>query len=239
MAEPQGKLRGADVRDNASRVFAHIGSLGTASKPDLLLLNGDISHDGSASSYSYVTSRLDTISAPYLVTPGNHDTSGPFSADFASLPKTVKLGQSYALHLLDSRVPGQEHGQLTRSNYGFLTRVLSEPAAMHIIAFHHDVLQVEHFRRPGMPVDAASRLLSAVAESRAGRVIVLCSHRHQFARAVLGRVLFLTTGAVSCQFDFTHDGLVVTSDDPEFVTLDLDSQLDYDSMCHRTVLTGP
>jgi 3',5'-cyclic-AMP phosphodiesterase len=101
MAEPQGKLRGADVRDNASRVFAHLGSLATASKPDLLLLNGDISHDGSAGSYSYVTSRLDTIPLPYLVTPGNHDTSGPFSADFASLPKTVKLGQSYALRACD------------------------------------------------------------------------------------------------------------------------------------------
>ena len=42
-------------------------------QPDLVLLTGDVSEDGSPASYGRVSAHLSTVGAPALALPGNHD----------------------------------------------------------------------------------------------------------------------------------------------------------------------
>ena len=110
-------------------------------QPDLVLLTGDVSEDGSAAAYGRVSAHLSTVGAPVLALPGNHDEPAVMRRYFPvgpwNGPHAEKV-RNWHLVLLDSTVPGQVAGELGAPALERLDRLLRESTAGHaLIALHH------------------------------------------------------------------------------------------------------
>ena len=68
-ADPKASYRGQSADRNLSSLLPAIRRW----QPDLLLATGDISEDASPASYGRVSAKLDSLGAPVLALPGNHD----------------------------------------------------------------------------------------------------------------------------------------------------------------------
>jgi len=110
-------------------------------QPDLVLLTGDVSEDGSAAAYGRVSAHLSTVGAPVLALPGNHDEPAVMRRYFPTGPWSGPHGErarNWQLVLLDSAVPGQVHGGLDAPALERLDRLLRESTASHVlVALHH------------------------------------------------------------------------------------------------------
>jgi Icc protein len=110
-------------------------------RPDLLLLTGDVSEDGSAVSYGRVAALLSTAGAPVLALPGNHDVTEVMRRYFPLGPWEGPLhyeARAWHLVLLDSTEPGRISGTLPPPRLAQLDECLSRSEGRQVLlALHH------------------------------------------------------------------------------------------------------
>jgi Icc protein len=126
---------------NADRNLASLLPAMRHWQPDLILLTGDVSEDGSAAAYGRVSAHLSTVGAPVVALPGNHDDPavmrryfpvGPWSGPHAD------KARNWQLLLLDSTVPGRVSGELDSGTLERLDWLLRASTASHVlVALHH------------------------------------------------------------------------------------------------------
>lgn len=120
---------------------------------DVVVVTGDLADHGLESEYAEVAAEL-TLDVPVLMLPGNHDESAPLRAGLKSFVHSP--GEGHPVHqvhevgaarfvLVDSSVPGEDHGLLSRDSLTWLDGVLREPFDGPVfVAFHHPPLQMHH-----------------------------------------------------------------------------------------------
>ena len=115
-------------------------------QPDLILLTGDVSEDGSLPSYGRVSAALDSLGAPVLALPGNHDEVGLMQRYFRNGPWNGPLfhaARNWQIILLDSTRPGEVPGYLSESDLHSLRQRLERSEAQHVLlAMHHQPVEV-------------------------------------------------------------------------------------------------
>ena len=198
-ADRSFRLKGEDPRKNLAEVVNHIGSV---SKPDVLLIGGDVSHDGSEESYDFVKGLFERLSQPTVATPGNHDDRERLGRIFALKPGsdlTATLADGGAsLLLADSQIAGAEDGHLTnlpgQSEYAVDDLV--------ILMMHHDLVQTDLGGRPGMRYP--ERELARVLSLNTPGLLLLTGHRHMATDVSIGTTRILGAPATSTQFAFAE-----------------------------------
>ena len=156
-------------------------------RPDVVLITGDLTHDGSAPQVDRARELLAALHIPWLVVPGNHDDRGALRAAFANdacpavedefLHYTVEC---HAIRLigLDSTVPGAPGGAFCDRRAAWLEARLAEaPQRPTILFLHHPPVC---FGVPETDEDGfadAGRLGAIVARFPAVERI-LCGHIH-------------------------------------------------------------
>lgn len=189
-AEPDADYRGLNALHGLSGLLPAVRDF----HPDLLLLTGDVSEDGSPASYARVAAMLAPFGLPLLALPGNHDVPdvmmryfprGPWSG-----PHFVDSG-AWLIVLLDSTEPGAIDGAFTRAGLEWLVHGLRRsPARQVLLALHHQPVPVASpwidkyaLRDPGPFLDVLER---------DGRVrCVTWGHVHQDFRAQRGEMILL------------------------------------------------
>jgi len=115
-------------------------------QPDLILVTGDVSEDGSAAAYGRVSARLSTAGAPVLALPGNHDDPAAMRSYFpvgAWDGMCVHRARNWQLVLLDSTIPGDVPGRLGPDLLDRLDRCLAKGGEAHaLLALHHQPVPV-------------------------------------------------------------------------------------------------
>ncbi len=110
-------------------------------QPDLILLTGDVSEDGSPAAYGRVSAHLSTVGAPVLALPGNHDDPAVMQRFFPVGPWNGPHQQkerNWQLVLLDSTVTGEVSGEVTLPALKRLDELLRGSTASHaLVALHH------------------------------------------------------------------------------------------------------
>jgi Icc protein len=172
---------------------------------DLVLLTGDMSHDGSIESYEFLRDIMQALpQAPVYHLPGNHDQADVMRA---VLQGGNLSSDRYVLHggwqfiLLDSCLPDDEvGGELAEMELDFLSTCLaSNPQFPALVALHHQ------------PVDVGSSWIDAVGLSNKQQFnklihtfpqvrAVLWGHVHQEFSLALNDVLYMTTPSTWVQF---------------------------------------
>jgi 3',5'-cyclic-AMP phosphodiesterase len=139
----------AAARDRLRRVVDYLRAF---SRPvDVVLVTGDLADHGRAAEYDEVAAEL-ALDVPVLMLPGNHDVSAPLRAGL----RVKSPGEGHPVHqvqevgaarfvLLDTSVPGEDHGLLSAASLEWLAAVLDEPVDGPLfVAFHHPPNKLQH-----------------------------------------------------------------------------------------------
>lgn len=141
-----------DVADTAGalrRTIQHIN--GMVPRPDVVLVSGDISDDGSRQSYQVAEELLSDLNAPFYLIPGNHDQKDHLLRAFDQQPylaQTVSGNEAkyicyaiddYPVRLigLDTVTPGLHGGGLGPVRLNWLQKTLSESPNLPTLIFMH------------------------------------------------------------------------------------------------------
>ena len=135
-----------DTNALARRAIAAINRLRT--RPDALIVTGDIIDTARAADYVVAREILGQLEMPFYLLSGNHDLTNGLTAafsdrQFAAGPIADRLCYaadvgSIRLIVLDSSVPRAPHGVLCDAQLSFLDRELSEA----IVGRHQNVLRI-------------------------------------------------------------------------------------------------
>ena len=156
--------------------------------PDVVLVTGDLAHDGRAEEYEILLDQLARLPQRVFVVPGNHDRRETLRAGLGDfLPVRLPLSTiTYAIDdfpvrimMLDSVVPGEGYGELDPQTLAWLDGCLAErPGKPTIVALHHPPFHcgIEHMD-----------LISLRGPERFAEVIqrhpqverVICGHHHR------------------------------------------------------------
>ncbi|MGH1361671.1 MAG: phosphodiesterase [Burkholderiaceae bacterium] len=185
---PAGQLYKDVANSNRSLVRAidHLHQLDT--RPDLVLLTGDLTDYGQPDEYEAAREILSGLEIPLYLMPGNHDDPDHFRAAFSGhdyLPSSGPV--NYCIdHLpvrivaLDSCIAGAHHGNLTPETLDYLRYQLeSAPDKPTIIALHHPpfvcgIPYMDQYRYQ------QSDPLAAVLTEFSNVEAVVCGHVHRF-----------------------------------------------------------
>lgn len=150
------QLLGLDTDESLADVLSLVQR--EQAEADFLLVTGDIANNGIASSY---TRFLDTLgrylNTPMAWLPGNHDNPAVMAEVLAersavkgsqaqgstlAMEQVIEMG-SWQLILLDSSVPGYEHGDLADSQLQLLENALTARPDLHaLVLLHHQPVAV-------------------------------------------------------------------------------------------------
>lgn len=210
-ANTNEQLLGLQTQASFQAVLQQVKELNPC--PDVLLLTGDLSQDGTSESYELLQRMVRPLGIPTYWLPGNHDqpevmaqvlTRSPISAQ-----KSIRVGGWHFL-LLDSTVAGCVHGELSPSSLEWLDHELSQSNGMPtLIAFHHPPFAVGASWMNDIGLRNADQLF-AVCDRHPHIRLVLFGHIHQeFAHQRHG-VHYLGTPSTCIQFkpncsDFSLD----------------------------------
>jgi 3',5'-cyclic AMP phosphodiesterase CpdA len=195
---PAGTLAYGTVDTNAmaERTLAAVAAFDP--RPDVLLLTGDLVDRGEDAAYAMLRALLHrTVSIPTYALPGNHDQRDAMRRGLGGL-----LGPAGAagpdgmicyviehlplrIVMLDTLVPGANHGELGDNQLAFLDQALAAaPERPTVIAMHHPPFATGiGFMDRDMLRDADA--FGAVVARHPQVERVLCGHVH---RAITGRV---------------------------------------------------
>lgn len=113
--------------------------------PDLILLTGDLSQDGSPEAYQLLRQRFGKLKVPVGVIPGNHDRLERMLQVFDST--NMQTGgvieiQGWRVLLLDSTVLGKVSGEFDRTDLDETRHLLSDDPRPTLICLHHQPVAI-------------------------------------------------------------------------------------------------
>lgn len=172
-------------------------------RADAVLATGDLSQDGSSSSYRRFSRIMARLRMPVYTLPGNHDKPAVLRKVYRSgrvrAPRVVRIG-NWRFLLLDSTISGRNEGRLSAREIKFLENFLHQnrdnPVLMGI---HHHPIPVGSRWMDKMVLQNARAFLRVIHSYKNVKAVAF-GHVHQaFDRQIRG-VRFLGVPASSLQF---------------------------------------
>lgn len=198
-ADPEGTLLGLNTLDSMRQVLHHACD---AASPDFIVASGDLVHDGSRSGYERLARALEGTGCPSAAIPGNHDHALTMESTLErhGIPTGghIDMG-NWRLVLLNSQVPGKEHGHLSRHELAVLDRALRDAPPYLLIFLHHQPVPIGSRWLDNIGLDNGEELLSKVRDDF--RVRGICwGHVHQAWEGRLAHLKLLATPSTCIQF---------------------------------------
>lgn len=181
-------------------------------KPNLLVLTGDLSHDQSPESYKYIAEQLADLSVPIAIVPGNHDDPNILAQILDSQQREF-IHDNWNIILLNSYYAGHDSGTLDIGELDFLQNALKKHPQKHTLIFlHHHVVKTGCLWLDPMGVQNHNELF-AILNKHKNVKIVASGHGHQDNISEYNGIKFIISPAASVQFKkyssvFTLDTLM-------------------------------
>ncbi len=172
----------ARMGQNLEKLVAHINGL----SPDMVLVSGDITHNALLVEAESAAEILAKLTAPYYLTPGNHDRREGLQAAFpaAALPADQQAHLSYVIEgetlrilALDSTDPDAPNGRICQARAAWLEAALGQSAKPALIFMHHPPMKCGVEETDCPPMQGAD-LLAKVVARHAQIERILCGHVH-------------------------------------------------------------
>ncbi|MDQ6960312.1 MAG: 3',5'-cyclic-AMP phosphodiesterase [Mariprofundaceae bacterium] len=177
-ADPQGMLKGVNTLNSLSAVVRDCRRRYPA--PDLVLVTGDASHDGSAASYQQCRGILAGLAAPVMFLPGNHDDVPVMRQEFPNgriSHERCRQIKGWNIMVLNTAMHGEEGGFLAVDELVFLDEMLQNwPDCPTLIALHHP------------PVAVSSRWLDAIGLANAEEFFDVLDRYSQVQGIIFGHI---------------------------------------------------
>jgi len=198
------------VADSTSNLVTAVDQLNRMEPvPDLALLTGDLTDDGSTAAYRTLRECLERLRIPFFVIPGNHDDAVNFKRAFGDHPYLPALGgplhyviDEFPLRLigLDTTVAGEVGGRICKARRQWLSdRLLEQPQQSTLIFMHHPPFQTGISGLDECAFSGAVELDALIATH--GQVELLISgHVHRGMVKKFGRTVATTSPSLAYQF---------------------------------------
>ena len=198
------------LTERACRVLA-----GFRPAPDIAIITGDLTECGLDSEYANVSAILgQTLSMPVYVIPGNHDRRENFRAGLSHLPGVMTdphfvqyAVEDYPVRLvmLDTLVPGSNHGELSATQLKWLDATLAaQPSKPTLVGMHHPpfITGVPHMDKIALRNPEAFRAVIA-RHRQVGRIV--CGHHHRPIVGQCAHAVVSVSPSVAHQVELTFD----------------------------------
>ena len=182
-----------------AQILEHVRA--THPRLDALLLTGDLVHDESRAGYARLAAWVNTLATPVYACAGNHDDPMCMAQ---AMPKVQVGGQAriggWQLQLLNSRVPGHDHGELGATQLqGLAAHLNSERQRPTLLAVHHPAVCFGSAWLDKIAMRDGDALLRTLKHAPQVKAIV-CGHVHQAREISLDSAKLLSCPAVTRQF---------------------------------------
>lgn len=164
-------------------------------RPDIVVISGDLVDTPTVEEYGYLKRLLAPLELPFVSIPGNHDSREMMRAAFPqafalpSGPLNQKIEVAKLdLMLLDSSVPGKQHGELDASTLRWLETTLeSSPDRPALLFVHHPPFRtgIWHMDRQNL-LNAGE--LKAIARRHPRVQLIAAGHVHRAALTMFAGV---------------------------------------------------
>jgi Icc protein len=170
---------------------------------DLVLLTGDLVHDGSEEGYQRIKEHLDTLDAPVYYLPGNHDQNrvlhSQLQSDRISMPAAAIHGD-WLITMLDSSIQGSDSGHLDTNELVKLETTLNNhPDKYALVCLHHQPIPIGSGWMDRMVLDNPDEFFS-ILKQHSNVKLVLYGHVHQESDQQRDGIRLLSTPSTSIQF---------------------------------------
>jgi Icc protein len=199
--DPSMRFDEIDPRASLASVLADIRANGLP--VDAILATGDLSHDATPDSYVALREALQPLETPIFCLAGNHDDptvmQDYLTGGWVTRAPAVTF-DAWQVIVLDTQVPGAEHGELGAERLALLHGLLEETACPHVlIAIHHPPVPIASPWMDAMGLRDAADFLDIV--DRSGRVrAIVWGHVHQIVDQLRGGIRMLATPSTCIQF---------------------------------------
>lgn len=175
---------------------------------DAVLVSGDLSDDGTASSYQFVRAQLDRLGVPVLPIPGNHDHREHFRNAFSDLPFMPDCGainwqttvNGTLIVGLDTLIEGSGSGEVNKDGLAFLSSAMSQSVKTPtVVLMHHPPFKtgIKFMDAIGLRgIDEFSAVMRDVKHS----IIILAGHVHGVHYGQVGGHAAITAPSVCSAF---------------------------------------
>ena len=131
---------GADSKKNLSSIVKSI----TSRNYDALIISGDLTHNGSSSSYAIFKEIIEPISANLAIVAGNHDNKLNLSSAFSQNYLTKLTIADWEIISIDSVQDNKTSGFLRKDELKLLTEnILSSTKKFIVLCLHHPPISME------------------------------------------------------------------------------------------------
>jgi 3',5'-cyclic-AMP phosphodiesterase len=152
---------------------------------DVVIITGDLTNNGVPEEYEILGRHLARLEVPYFAVPGNHDDSRTMSEELDG-PWDKGAALDYAVDFdglrfigLDSSIPGEDRGELSRAQLTWLDHCLAEDADRPaIVFFHHPPFTTGLEFMDGIGLSGKDEL-AAVLARHPEVLAVCCGHLHR------------------------------------------------------------
>jgi len=199
------------------QVLQGIDALST--RPEYLLLTGDLVHDGSVKSYETLAKLLNSSNIPVLITPGNHDSVENMQASLLSsrieMTDSRSISDSnWSLLFLNTQVIHEEHGLVREEALNSLESICdSQSDRNFVLAMHHSL--TPDCTTPACQLQGSERLLGLLEKYPSIKAVV-SGHTHCLTESVLRGTKLLTTP--STLFYVEHTEKVKSAENDHFMS---------------------
>jgi 3',5'-cyclic-AMP phosphodiesterase len=197
--------------------------------PDLVVIAGDLTHDGYPDQYDEVRELLSGIASPSVVlVPGNHDARHvgylQFERVFGARDTRQRLsaaGERVALVAVDSSKPDVDDGEIGRERYPWIEAGFAGSADLRLFVCHHHLMPIPGTGRELNQVLDAGDVLAVLRRSQVD--VVLAGHRHVPYVWPVGGMLLVHSGTASSRRTraFTEPAYNFIRVEPELVSVEL------------------
>lgn len=201
-ADEQQKLLGLPTNHSFQTVVKRLISL--QPQPNLLLLTGDLSQDGTLKSYEHVRDLLIPLGIPTYWVPGNHDCCSNMEQVLDYTPISSRkafVWTDWRFLLINSSVPGREHGHLSPETLDWLDFQLElvGDALPAVVALHHPPFCVNCNWLDSSKLQNSEKLFAILARYPQVK-LVLFGHIHQAFSHIHNGIHYLGCPSTSIQF---------------------------------------
>jgi 3',5'-cyclic AMP phosphodiesterase CpdA len=168
-------------------------------KPDLVVINGDLTENGFKSEYEEAKRFIDQIIPPKVITSGNHDARYTGHLIFQELfgpPSSSLVMEDCVVFCANTARPDKDDGRIGVDQMDVLMKTLSNPKdKFKIVVMHHHPIPVPDTGLEQNIIEDAGDVLKCLSKLNVG--LVLCGHRHRPWIWRLGPTTFVFAGAAS------------------------------------------
>ena len=199
-AHADGRLLGLNTRRSFESVLAL--ALDDEAPADALVMTGDLVQDETGEGYAYLARVLEDTGIPCFCIPGNHDRRDlmeEWLGAAAMGPIADNRIDGWNLIFLDSTLPGEDGGRLTRRQVHHMDALLERDPGHCLVFLHQHPVPIGSAWMDTMGVTNGAQLL-AVCDRHPHLKAVICGHIHQEFSRIRGYYEILGTPSTCFQF---------------------------------------